>query len=100
MDEKIYQELKKRLTIIENLSIRYGIDKRMEEERYRRIRLNSATIKIGMTIPEVMDIIGKPIEIIHEQDLYGKDAQLWLYNLSNNKNLELSFFDYKLFKIE
>ena len=72
----------------------------MEEERYRRIRLNSATIKIGMTIPEVMDIIGKPIEIIHEQDLYGKDAQLWLYNLSNDKNLELSFFDYKLFKIE
>jgi hypothetical protein len=53
-----------------------------------------------MTIPEVMDIIGKPIEIIHEQDLYGKDAQLWLYNLSNDKNLELSFFDYKLFKIE
>jgi hypothetical protein len=100
VNEKIYQELKKRLTIIENLSIRYGIDKRMEEERYRRIRLNSATIKIGMTIPEVMDIIGKPIEIIHEQDLYGKDAQLWLYNLSNNKNLELSFFDYKLFKIE
>ena len=100
VNEKIYQELKKRLTIIENLSIRYGIDKRMEEERYRRIRLNSATIKIGMTIPEVMDIIGKPIEIIHEQDLYGKDAQLWLYNLSNDKNLELSFFDYKLFKIE
>tara|TARA_B100000959_G_scaffold159514_1_gene167143 strand:+ start:1 stop:1275 length:1275 start_codon:yes stop_codon:yes gene_type:complete len=100
VNEKIYQELKKRLTIIENLSIRYGIDKRMEEERYRRIRLNSATIKIGMTIPEVMDIIGEPIEIIHEQDLHGKDAQLWLYQLNNDENLELSFFDYKLFKIE
>ena len=100
VNEKIYTELKKRLSIIENLSIRYGIDKRMEEERYRRIKLNSATIKIGMTIPEVMDIIGEPIEIIHEQNLHGKDAQLWLYHLSKDKNLELSFFDYKLFKIQ
>ena len=100
VNEKIYQELKKRLSIIENLSIRYGIDKRMEEERYRRIRLNSATVKIGMTIPEVMDIIGDPVEIIHEQTLHGGDAQLWLYHLSNDRNLELSFYDYKLFKIE
>ena len=100
VNEKIYQELKKRLSIIENLSILYGIDKRMEEERYRRIRLNSATVKIGMTIPEVMDIIGDPVEIIHEQTLHGGDAQLWLYHLSNDRNLELSFYDYKLFKIE
>ena len=96
----VVQELKKRLSIIENLSIRYGIDKRMEEERYRRIKLNSATVKIGMTIPEVMDIIGDPVEIIHEQTLHGGDAQLWLYHLSNDRNLELSFYDYKLFKIE
>ena len=100
VNEKIFQELKKRLNIIENLSIRYGIDKRMEEERYRRIRLNSGTIKIGMTIPEVMDIIGEPLEIIYEQTRYGKNAQLWLYDLSNDRKLELSFFDYKLFKIE
>ena len=100
VNEKIYQELKKRLSIIENLSIRYGIDKRMEEERYRRIRINSATVKIGMTIPEVMDIIGDPVEIIHEQTLHGGDAQLWLYHLSKDRNLELSFYDYKLFKIE
>jgi tetratricopeptide (TPR) repeat protein len=100
VNEKIYQELKKRLSIIEDLSIRYGIDKRMEEERYRRIRLNSATIQIGMTIPEVMDIIGEPFEIVHEKDIHGKDAQLWFYNLNNDENLELSFFDYKLFRIE
>jgi len=100
VNEKIYQELKKRLSIIEDLSIRYGIDKRMEEERYRRIRLNSATIQIGMTIPEVMDIIGEPFEIVHEKDVHGKDAQLWFYYLNNDENLELSFFDYKLFRIE
>ena len=100
INEKIYQELKKRLSIIEDLSIRYGIDKRMEEERYRRIRLNSATIQIGMTIPEVMDIIGEPFEIVHEKDVHGKDAQLWFYYLNNDENLELSFFDYKLFRIE
>ena len=99
VNEKIYQELKKRLSIIENLSIRYGIDKRMEEERYRRIRLNSATVKIGMTIPEVMDIIGDPVEIIHEQTLHGGDAQLWLYHLSNDRNLELSFYDLSLIHI-
>ena len=100
VNEKIFKELKRRLNIIEGLSIRYGIDKRMEEERYRRIKLNSATIKIGMTIPEVMDIIGEPFEIVHEKDLYGKDAQLWLYHLNSHENLELSFFDYKLFKIK
>ena len=100
INEKIYKELKKRLSIIENLSIRYGIDKRMEEERYRRIKLNSASIKIGMTIPQVMDIIGNPFEIVHEQNIHGKDAQLWLYRVNDDKNLELSFFDYKLFKIE
>ena len=100
VNEKIFKELKRRLNIIEDLSIRYGIDKRMEEERYRRIKLNSATIKIGMTIPEVMDIIGEPFEIVHEKDLYGKDAQLWLYHLNSHENLELSFFDYKLFKIK
>ena len=100
VNEKIYQELKKRLSIIEDLSIRYGIDKRMEEERYRRIRINSATIQIGMTIPEVMDIIGEPFEIVHEKDVHGKDAQLWFYYLNNDENLELSFFDYKLFRIE
>ena len=100
VNEKIYQELKKRLSIIEDLSIRYGIDKRMEEERYRRIRLNSATIQIGMTIPEVMDIIGEPFEIVHEKEVHGKDAQLWFYYLNNDENLELSFFDYKLFRIE
>ena len=100
INEKIYKELKKRLSIIENLSIRYGIDKRMEEERYRRIKLNSASIKIGMTIPQVMDIIGNPFEIVHEHNIHGKDAQLWLYRVNDDKNLELSFFDYKLFKIE
>jgi len=100
INEKIYKELKKRLSIIENLSIRYGIDKRMEEERFRRIKLNSASIKIGMTIPQVMDIIGNPFEIVHEHNIHGKDAQLWLYRVNDDKNLELSFFDYKLFKIE
>ena len=38
VNEKIYKELKKRLTIIENLSIRYGIDKRMEEEKVVEIK--------------------------------------------------------------
>ena len=99
-NEKIYQALKNRLDILEQLTIRYGIDKRMEEERMRRARLKDSTIRIGMTIPQVMDIIGEPVEIIHKQSLKGKDSQLWLYPMHKNRNLELSFLDYKLFKIE
>ena len=99
-NEKIYQALKNRLGILEQLTIRYGIDKRMEEERMRRARLKGATIRIGMTIPQVMDIIGEPVEIIHKQSLKGKDTQLWLYPMYKDRNLELSFFDYRLFKIE
>jgi hypothetical protein len=99
-NEKIYQVLKNRLDVLEQLTIRYGIDKRMEEERMRRAKLKGATIRIGMTIPQVMDIIGEPVEIIHKQSLKGKDAQLWLYPMHNDQNLELSFLNYRLFKIE
>ena len=99
-NEKIYQVLKNRLDVLEQLTIRYGIDKRMEEERMRRARLKDATIRIGMTIPQVMDIIGEPVEIIHKQSLKGKDSQLWLYPMHSDQNLELSFLDYILFKIE
>jgi hypothetical protein len=53
-----------------------------------------------MTIPQVMDIIGEPEEIIQKQSLKGKDSQLWLYPMDNDRNLELSFLDYRLFKIE
>ena len=99
-NEKIYKVLKNRLDVLEQLTIRYGIDKRMDEERMRRAKLKSATIRIGMTIPQVMDIIGEPVEIIQKQSLKGKDSQLWLYPIHNDRNLELSFLDYKLFKIE
>ncbi len=100
VNEKIYKVLKNRLDELEQLTIRYGIDKRMEEERLRRAKLKNATIRIGMTIPQVMDIIGEPVEIIQQQSLKGKDSQLWLYPMHNDRNLELSFLDYKLFKIE
>ena len=66
------------MDILEQLTIRYGIDKRMEKERMRRARLKAATIRIGMTIPQVMDIIGEPVEIINKKSLKGKDSQLWL----------------------
>ena len=100
VNENIYKVLKNRLDELEQLTIRYGIDKRMEEERLRRTKLKNATIRIGMTIPQVMDIIGEPVEIIQQQSLKGKDSQLWLYPMHNDQNLELSFLDYKLFKIE
>ena len=100
VNEKIYKVLKNRLDELEQLTTRYGIDKRMEEERLRRTKLKNATIRIGMTIPQVMDIIGEPVEIIQQQSSKGKDSQLWLYPMHNNRNLVLSFLDYKLFKIE
>ena len=100
VNEKIYKVLKNRLDELEQLTIRYGIDKRMEEERLRRAKLKNATIRIGMTIPQVMDIIGEPVEIIQKQSSKGKDSQLWLYPMHNDRNLELSFLDYRLFKIE
>ena len=56
------------------------------------------SIYIGMTVSEVEAIMGKPFEIV-SSDISGKN-QLWIYKYQNEKNVMLTFIDYKLIKIE
>ena len=51
-----------------------------------------------MTLPLIEDLLGAPHEkIISEEN--AKKEQLWIYYL-NEKQLQLSFKDFILFKIE
>jgi tetratricopeptide (TPR) repeat protein len=98
-NERILQELKEKLATLEALRIQEKIDARMEAVRQRRATVKRQ-LQIGMTIPQVQDILGEPEEVIHKPDLNGQDAQLWFYTLPSEKQLQLSFLNFLLFKIE
>jgi hypothetical protein len=53
-----------------------------------------------MTIPQVQEILGEPMEIIHKTNKKGEDMQLWLYGSDVDTVLQLSFLEFILFKIE
>jgi len=99
-NEAILTELRQQIEVWENQRIRSKIDARMEEERRRLMERNRPRLEIGMTIPEVQDLLGNPHTVHHEQTAKQQDAQLWLYTLKDGRSLQLSFLDFVLFKIE
>ena len=99
-NEEILAELHQELATWEERQMRTRINKRMDAERQKMLERNRKRIKIGMTIPEVQDILGNPESLEHKQTADGKDAQLWFYTLKDGSNLQLSFLDFILFKIE
>ena len=74
------------------------IDHKRSEARYLQAIARSPRLTIGMTLPLIEDLLGAPHEkIISEKNAKGE--QLWIYYL-NEKQLQLSFKDFILFKIE
>ena len=74
------------------------IDHKMSEARHLQAIARSPRLTIGMTLPLIEDLLGAPHEkIISEEE--AKKEQLWIYYL-NEKQLQLSFKDFILFKIE
>ena len=97
-NEKLLKDLKNKLKKLDNYKIGMIIDHKMSEARYLQAIARSPRLTIGMTLPLIEDLLGAPHEkIISEKN--AKEEQLWIYYL-NEKQLQLSFKDFILFKIE
>ncbi len=94
----VLEELQARLATYDEGQIQGLIDQRMEtaREELQRIQL---TIEVGMTVPQIQDLLGMPHDFTERQE-NGSNYQLWIYQLKNGETLELSFQDYILFKID
>ena len=95
-NERILDELKKKLAAKDNYEIRQKIDQILNEEKKQKE--SEKFIEVGMSVSEVEEIMGSPSEVISE----GKDLknQLWIYKYENGNEVLLTFIKYKLFRIE
>ena len=80
----------------ESYEMREKIDLILNEEKKKKEEEKS--IKVGMVISEVDEIMGSPSEIVSKK---GNPAnQLWIYRYEEGKEVLLTFTNYKLFRIE
>ena len=95
-NERVLDELKKKLAAKDNYEIRQKIDQILNEEKKQKE--SEKFIEVGMSVSEVEEIMGSPSEVISE----GKDLknQLWIYKYENGNEVLLTFIKYKLFRIE
>ena len=56
-------------------------------------------LEVGQSLPEVEALLGEPHEKIIGINGTEQDAQLWIY-FTNKESMQLSFHNFKLFKIE
>ncbi len=99
-NERVLKALKEKLTAYETLETQRRIERRMERERKAMEIVKRKKLTVGMTVPEVQDILGEPGEIVRKTTPKGEDSQLWIYRLKNGRTLQLSFREFILFKIE
>ena len=97
-NEQLLKDLKRKLDRLSNYKSNIIIDYKMSKARYLQAIARSPRLTIGMTLPLIEELLGKPHEIIISKTVNQKE-QLWVYFL-NDKRLELSFKDFILFKIE
>ena len=98
-NEKLLADLKEKLEAYDEFKSRKIIDKKMEKGRIQQMLARSKKLKIGQSLPEVEALLGAPHERINGLDGTEADTQLWIY-FTNQKSLQLSFHNFKLFKIE
>jgi len=97
-NEKLLKDLKNKLKKLDNYKSDMIIDHKMSEARYLQAIARSPRLTIGMTLPLIENLLGAPHDkIISEKSAKGE--QLWIYYLKE-KQLQLSFKDFILFKIE
>ena len=97
-NEKLLEDLNNKLKKLDNYKSSILIDHEMSRARYLQVIARSPRLTIGMTLPLIEDLLGAP----HDKIISDKNEmteQLWIYNL-NGKQLQLSFKDFILFKIE
>ena len=98
-NEKLLTDLKERLKAYDEFKSRDIIEKKMEKARTQQILARSKKLEIGQSLPEVEALLGKPNERINSFDGTEADTQLWIY-FTNQESLQLSFYNFRLFKIE
>jgi len=95
-NKKTLDLLKKKMLAKEEHEIRKKIDYRLEKDK--RDKSVVKPIYIGMMTSEVEAIMGKPFEVITNNN--SKNNQLWIYKYQDKRSVMLTFTNYKLIKIE
>jgi hypothetical protein len=97
-NEQLLNDLNEKLNRYSNYKSDKIIDYEMSKARYLQALARSPRLTIGMTLPLIEELLGKPHDTIISNNL-NQEEQLWIYFLKHKK-LELSFKDFILFKIE
>ncbi|HIA79019.1 MAG TPA: hypothetical protein EYO07_02495 [Candidatus Marinimicrobia bacterium] len=71
----------------------------MEDGRDIQALARSSRLEIGMTVPQIQELLGEPHEKVLREKGIDSSEQLWIYYIKDG-TLQLSFQDYLLFKIE
>ncbi len=98
-NEKLLVELKEKLEELDDYKTRILIDQKMNQGRLELMRARSDRLEIGLTLPQVEDLLGPPHEKILGNNGKDHDQQLWIYFMGKG-SLQLSFHNFQLFKIE
>ena len=98
-NEKLLLDLKKKLKKLDDYKTRVLIERRMDNGRLELMKARSDKLSLGLTLPQVEDLLGQPHEKILGNGGKDHDKQLWIYFIGQ-KSLQLSFLNFQLFKIE
>ncbi len=99
-DREILNQLKEKLKISEQIKVQSGVFNKMDETRKEIEEQRKPKAKIGMTIPEIQEILGNPSEKIHKPDVEGEDHQLWIYPMKDGKELQITFLNFIVIRVE
>jgi tetratricopeptide (TPR) repeat protein len=93
---RILDELKLKLSALDDFKIRQKIDEILNaEKKEKEARIS---IELGMTISQVEDIMGRPSEVVANGS--EQKNQFWIYHYENGTKVYLTFTDYRLYRIE
>jgi len=98
-NEKLLADLKEKLEAYDEFKSRDIIEKKMEKGRKQQMLARSKKLEIGQSLPEVEALLGAPHEKVNGSSSSEANIQLWIY-FTNQKSLQLSFHNFRLFKIE
>ena len=98
-NEKLLKDLKEKLAKLDNYKMSLLGKKEMSRARYIQAIARSPKLTIGMTLPLIQELLGDPHEIVRNNNDPLINEEMWIYYLKQ-KQLQLSFKDFILFKIE
>jgi len=94
---KVLAELKSKMMEREEYILNRKIKNKIEVFR-KKSEHKPEPVTLGMTIPQVQDLMGPPDEIISQG--YEAQDQLWIYRREDRSKVLMTFSNYVLFRIE